>query len=328
MNAIALCTFRAAFAVLAGVAAVCQAQQRAGDYPRKPIRIVVGIAPGGGLDAVTRAAARTLSEQFGQSVIVDNRPGAGTVIAMDIAAQAAPDGYTLLSATDTLMLNGVLKRASYDVRKAFEPVVQMTSQMYMMLVPPSLPVKSVKELVAYAKSKPGTLSYGSQGLGTTGHLGMERFKQLAGVEIVHVPYKGAAPAMLDLLSGQIHLLFASTIASAPHVKSGKVRALAVTGESRIPAYPDLPTVAESGVPGFKLTNKYNLFAPAGTPRAIILAVNQAVSRGMNSPEMVKILAADGAQAAAPAPPEAFKELFAKEYAEVEKLVAALNLRLN
>jgi tripartite-type tricarboxylate transporter receptor subunit TctC len=204
----------------------------------------------------------------------------------------------------------------------------MTTQMYMMLVPPSLPVKTVKELVAYARNRPGALSYGSQGLGTTGHLGMERFKRVAGVDIVHVPYKGAAPAMLDLLSGQIHLLFASTIASAPHVKSGKLRALAVTGESRNPAYPELPTVAESGVPGFRLTNKYNLFAPAGTPRPIVLAVNQTVSRGMNSPDMMKILAADGAQAAAPTSPEAFKELFAKEYAEAEKLVSALNLRLN
>lgn len=322
--------FRVAFAFIAlvGVTVLCPAQQLPGDYPRKPIRIVVGIAPGGGLDAVTRAAARVLSEQFGQSVIVDNRPGAGTVIAMDIAAQAAPDGYTLLSATDTLMLNGVFKRAPYDVRRAFEPVVQMTAQMYMMLVPPSLPVKTVKELVAYARNRPGALSYGSQGLGTTGHLGMERFKQVAGVDIVHVPYKGAAPAMLDLLSGQIHLLFASTIASAPHVKSGKLRALAVTGESRNPAYPELPTVAESGVPGFRLTNKYNLFAPAGTPRPIVLAVNRAVSRGMNSPDMMKILAADGVQAAAPASPEAFKELFTKEYAEAEKLVSALNLRLN
>src|SRR5689334_9832929 len=162
----------------------------ADDFPTKPIRIVIGIAAGGGLDAMTRLGAQKLTERWGQSVIVDNRPGGGTVIAMDMVAQAPPDGYTLLGASETLMLNGVLKRARYDVRKAFIPIVRLAAQSYVMVVTPSLPAKSVKDLVAYAKARPGALSYGSQGLGTQGHIGMERFKIAAGVNIVHVPYKG------------------------------------------------------------------------------------------------------------------------------------------
>jgi tripartite-type tricarboxylate transporter receptor subunit TctC len=194
-------------------------------YPRKPIRIVVGIAPGGGLDTMTRLGAHKMSERWGQSVIVDNRPGGGTVIGMDIVAEAVPDGYTLLGASDTLMLNGVLKRARYDVRKVFVPIVQLTTQPYVLVVNPLLPARSVKELVALAKAKPGALSYGSQGLGTTGHIGWERFKHMAGVDIVHVPYKGAAPAVIDVISGQIQMTFSNIVTSGVHLRSGNCAAL-------------------------------------------------------------------------------------------------------
>src|SRR5262245_45521475 len=178
------------------------AQTGAAEYPQRPIRILIGIAPGGGLDSITRLAAQKLTERLGQSAVVDNRPGGGTVIAMDLVQQAAPDGYTLLCSSETLMLNGVLKRAKYDVRAAFVPVVPLTIQPYLMVVNPSLPISSVGELIAYAKARPGALSFGTPGVGTALHIGWERFMAMARVEIVHVPYKGGAPAVVDVMSGQ------------------------------------------------------------------------------------------------------------------------------
>ncbi len=318
----------AALAAAALVATAVHAQDKPADYPRKPIRIVIGIAPAGGLDMMTRLGAQKLSERWGQSVIVDNRPGGGTVVAMDLVVKAPPDGYTLLGASDTLMLNGVLKRAAYDVRNAFVPIVQLTTQPYVLIVTPSLPVKSVKDLIAYAKAKPGALSFGSQGLGTTGHIGWERFKFMTGVDIVHVPYKGAAPAVIDVLSGQIEMTFSNTATSGMHLKSGKLRGLAITGPRRGQLFPDMPTVSESGVPGFELSNSYGYYAPAGTPAAITRAICQVVGQGMNSPETVKALAADGSEAIPPSTPEAFKARFAKEYADLEKLISAANIKFN
>ena len=318
----------AALAVVACVAAPVKAQDKPAGYPTKPIRIIIGIAPGGGLDTMTRLGAQKLSERWGQSVIVDNRPGGGTVVAMELVVKALPDGYTLLGASDTLMMNGVLKRAAYDVRSAFTPIVQLTTQPYVLIVTPSLPVKSVKELIAYAKNRPGALSYGSQGLGTTGHIGWERFKFMAGVDIVHVPYKGAAPAVIDVLSGQIEMTFSNTVTSGAHLKSGKLRGLAITGPRRGQIFPDMPTVSESGVPGFELSNSYGYYAPAGTSRDIVRAINAVVGQGMNSPETQRLLAADGSEAIPPTTPEAFKAKFEREYAELEKLIRAANIKIN
>jgi tripartite-type tricarboxylate transporter receptor subunit TctC len=247
---------------------------------------------------------------------------------MDLVVKAPPDGYTLLAASDTLMMNGVLKRAEYDVRTAFIPIVQLTTQPYMLIVNPSLPVKSVKELIAYAKSKPGALNYGSQGMGTTGHIGWERFKFMTGVDIVHVPYKGAAPAVIDVIAGQIQMTFSNVVTSGAHVRSGKLRGLAVTGAKRGQVFPEMPTVAEAGVPGFELTNSYGYYAPAGTSMTIVRAMAAAVAQGMNSPDTVKHLAADGSEPYPPARPDEFKAKFAKEYAELEKLVRAANIKIN
>jgi len=309
-------------------ATAAHAQDRPPDYPKKPIRVIVGIAPGGGLDAMVRLGAQKLVERWGQPVIVDNRPGGGTVIAMDMVAQAVPDGYTLLGASETLMMNGVLKRATYDVRTAFIPIVQLTTQPYVLVVHPSLPVKSVKELIAYAKSRPGALSYGSQGMGTTGHIGWERFNQMAGVNILHVPYKGAAPALIDVLGGQIHMTFSIIAATGPHMKTGKLRGLGLTGTRRSELLPDLPTVAEAGVPGFQVRNTYGYLAPAGTPHGIVRALAAVISQGMNTPETVKALAADGSEVVAPATPEEFKTKFNSEYATLEKLIKAINIKIN
>ena len=328
MLARALNPARAGFFFLACTSATAWAQEKPGDFPRKPVRVVIGIAPGGGLDTMTRLGAQKLTARWGKSVIVDNRPGGGTVVGMDIVAHAPPDGYTLLGASDTLMLNGVLKRAAYDVRKVFVPIVQLTTQPYVLLVNPSVPAKSVQELVALAKSKPGALSYGSQGLGTTGHIGWERFKLMAGVDILHVPYKGAAPAVIDLLGGQIHMTFSNIVTSGAHMKSGKLRGLAITSPQRGKVFPELPTVSESGVPGFDLANSYGYFAPAGTPRGIIREINVIVSQGMNAPETIRLLAADGSEPLPPSTPEAFRDRFHREYAELEKLVSRANIRIN
>lgn len=249
------------------------------------------------------------------------------MIGMDLVAQAPADGYTLLGASDTIMLNGLFKRAKYDVRKAFMPIVQLASTPYMMAVTSSLPVNSVKELIAYAKSKPGALSYGSQGLGTNGHVGMERFKVMTGTDMVHVPYKGSALVLIDVLSGQIHVTFASTVSSSAHVRSGKLKGVAVTGHKRSPAFPEIPTVSESGVPGFELSNTYSYFAPAGTPRAIVRAICQVVGEGMNTPDTVRRLAADGSEPVPASTPEAFRARFERDYAVLEKVIRAANIRI-
>ena len=317
-----------AFAGLLCVAFAAHAQQKSGEYPTRPIRIIVGIAPGGGLDTMTRVAAQRLSERFGQTAVVDNRPGAGTLLGSDLVQQAAPDGYTLLCASETLILNGVLKRAKYDVRTAFVPIVRLTTQPYILVVNPTLPVKTVKDLIAYAKARPGALSFGTPGVGTTIHVGWERLIAMTGMKIVHVPYKGGAPAVIDAMSGEIQAVITTTITAGAHLKSGKLRAVAMTGPKRIQVYPNVPTVSESGVPGFELTNSYGFFAPAGTPQPIIAKLNSATIEVMHAPETQKVLAADGAEAAPPATSAEFKAKFARDYAEMEKTIVAANIKLN
>ncbi|MDB5864087.1 MAG: extra-cytoplasmic solute receptor family protein [Betaproteobacteria bacterium] len=318
--------FRLAFAAaITGAAACASAQDKPADYPTRPIRLICPVAPGAGNDTITRAAAQMLNEKWGQTVVVDNRSGGGTVIATELGAQAAPDGYTLLTATDTLMLLGAMKRVTFDIRKAFEPVVVMTTQPYILVMNPALSVKSVKELVALSKTKP--LSYGSSGVGTTVHLGMERLAALTGARFEHVPYKGTAPALIGVMGGEVHMVPASAISGTSAMKTGKVRALAVMGLSRVPSLPDLPTVAEQGFPGFKIVNSYNLFAPAGTPRPILLAINRVVSEGMRSPQMAQKLGAEGSQPGERLTPDELKAQIAKEYVEVEKQVKQLKLTL-
>jgi tripartite-type tricarboxylate transporter receptor subunit TctC len=307
------------------VAASAHAQQKPAAYPTKPIRVIVTISAGGGPDTVVRMVSQIVNEKMGQSFVVDNRPGGGTVLATDLVANAAPDGYTLLSSTDTLLLLGAMKRVNYDVRKAFEPVVQLTAQHYVLVTSPALPIKSVKDLIAYAKARPDALSYGSQGVGTTGHLSTERFKTLTGINMVHVPYKGAAPALLDIIGGQIQFMLASPVSATPHIHSGKLRGLGVAGPKRLAHLPDLPTVEESGVPGFRASNAYNLVAPAGTPRVIVQALNSVISAGLNAPAMVKRFAADGTEPAPPATPEAFRAMMEREYVQVEKQVRGMKL---
>jgi tripartite-type tricarboxylate transporter receptor subunit TctC len=295
-------------------------------YPNKSIRAIVGSSPGGGSDIVTRAMAQKLSERLGRPVVVDNRAGGNGVIAMNIVAQSAPDGYTILSAGNLLVLNGAFRKVAYDIRTAFDPVVQTSSQPYLLLVNPTLPAKSLKELIAYAKSKPGALSYGSSGAGSVNHLGSELMKSMAGIDLVHVPYKGNNPVLIDLISGQIQVGFANGISSGPHVRSGKLKAIAVASLQRMLSFPDLPTMSESGLPGFELSNSYGLFAPGGTPPAVLRALNEEVGQIMNSPEMKERLVADGAEPTPVLSPPATRERFVNEITKWEKFIKASGIK--
>ena len=313
--------------LLAGLAwhAAVRAQDKPAGYPVRPIRILLPSSPGGALDMICRTIAQMLTERWGQTVVVDNRPGGATIIATELGAKAAPDGYTFLAGTDTLAILGAMKRVPFDVRTAFDPVVAMTAQPYILMLNATLTAKSVKELVAYSMTQ--TLSYGSSGVGTTGHLGMERLAMLTGAKFLHVPYKGGAPALLGVVGGEIHMYPGVVISATQAMKAGKVRALAAMGLKRVPALPDLPTVAEQGWPGFKIVNSYNLYAPAGTPRPIITALNRVVSDAVYSPKMAQRLLSDGSQPPDERmTPDEFKAFFAREYEEVERQVKHLNVK--
>jgi len=317
---------RALSLVLLAFAQNAIAQDKPANYPNKPIRVIVSVAPGAGADAIARSAAQMLTDAWGTNTVVDNRSGGGGVIAAETLFRAAPDGYTILNHGDTLMLVSVLKRVPFDMRKAFEPIVGLTTQPYVLLANPSLPVKSVKDIVALSQKQALTYA-GGAGLGSTVHLGMERFSKVTGASLTFVPYKGSAPAIIALMGGEIHLAVGSSIAATSAMRSGKVRALAVTSVQRIPSMPDLPTVAEQGYPGFKFTNQYNMYAPAGTPRPVILALNRVIADGMHSPQMMKRLHADGSQPAERVTPEQLRQVVAREYAELEQTVKQMNLKI-
>jgi len=302
------------------------AQDKPAGYPVRPIRLIVAVAPGAGADAIARAVAQMLTDRWGQNAVVDNRSGGGGVIATELVARSAPDGYTFLSQGDTVLYQGAQKRVPFDVLKALDPFVSTSAQPYVLLVNLSLPVKSIKDMISYSKTQ--TLDYsGSTGVGSPVHLSMEWFAQLSGAKLLYVPYKGSAPAIIAVVGGEIHMAVASSIAASSALRTGKVRALATLGLTRIPSMPDLPTVAEQGFPGFKITNRYNLWAPAGTPRAIIAAMNRVVSDGMHSPQMAKRLEADGSQPAERMTPGELRATITREYAEIEQQVKQLNITI-
>jgi len=294
-------------------------------YPSRPVRIVVPAVPGGGLDLVSRSVAQMLSERFNQSFVVDNRAGGATVIATELTAKAAPDGHTILAGTDALRIVSVTKRVPFDTRKAFVPIVQMTLQPYVLLVTPNVPAKSVKELIAYAQTEP--LRYGSSGVGTSGHIGMELLGVISNGKFIHVPYKGGAQSLVALLAGEIHMYPGLLLSANAAIKTGKARLLATLGPQRLPAYPELPTVAEQGFPGFKIVNTYGLFAPSGTPAAIVRAINRLVGDFMHTPQMSQKLIADGSQPAERMTPEEYRAVFAKEYEEFERQVGQFKTKL-
>lgn len=291
------------------------------DYPAKPIRFLVGNAPGGGIDITARAVGQKLTERWGRSVVVDNRPGASGIIAMEVAAQAVPDGYTLLVISGSLISSaGVQKKVSFDVRKAYAPVTQLTTVAYMLMINVGVPPNSVKDFIAYARARPNGLSYGSSGIGGAGHLAGALFCEMAGIRMVHVPYKGGGQVLADMIAGQVQMGFTATISGMPHVRAGRLKALGISSLKRAQAFPEVPTITEAGLPGFELVNWYGLFAPAATPRAIVAALQRAVSQDLGAPDVQSAFAKDGAEATPSASPEAFAELLAREVKSWEKLV--------
>jgi tripartite-type tricarboxylate transporter receptor subunit TctC len=290
-------------------------------FPNKPVRLVVPFPPGGPLDTVGRALAQKLTEAWGQSVIVDNRPGAGGNIGADLVAKAAPDGYTVvMGALSTHAVNPSLyAKMPYDAIKDFAPITLVAITPNVLVANPSLPVNSVRELVAYAKANPGTLAFGSGSNGSAGHLAGELFKADTGTDLLHVPFKGAAPAMQALLSGDIQLMFDNLASASAQVKAGKLKALAVTTARRSPLAPDLPTMAESGVPGFDISTWFGLLAPAGTPPEIVGRWNAEVGRILRTPDMRERLTAMGAEPAPDSPAE-FAQFIASEAAKYARIV--------
>jgi len=300
------------------------AQQKPPDYPVRPIRIIIGVAPGAGADYVAKLTGEILMKRWGQNVVVDPRPGGGGVIASSVAAKAPPDGYTLYQNGFGLLYQGATKRVDFDVLKTFEPVVRTTSQPYILLVHPNVAAKSVKELIALSSTKPLTYA-GSSGVGSSVQIGWDRLAKESGMKVKYVAYKGSSPALLALMGGESNMAATSAMSAVAAVKTGKVRAITSLGQKRVPVMPELSTLGEQGFPNISITNTYNLWVPARTSPAIIAAINQVVSEGMNSPEIEQQLLSRGSEAVDPMPPQTLKAEIARDYADLQKSVKELGL---
>lgn len=296
-------------------------------YPSRPVRMIVPSTPGGSVDTLARAIGSRLTERFNQQIVVDNRSGAGGVIAAEITAKAPPDGYTLMMGTVASLASNVSlqRKLPYDPLRDFAPVTLAATQNLMLVVNPSLPAKNVKELIALAKAKPGQITFASAGSGAGGHLSGELFKLLAGIDLLHIPYKGVAPALIDVISGQVSLTFPSIISALPHVKSGRVRALAVTGAKRTQAAADIPTMQEAGVAGYESATWYGVVAPTATPGAVITRLNTEIVAILKQPELRDRLAADGAEPLG-STPEEFGRHLKSEIDKWAKVVKAAGLQ--
>ena len=299
-----------------GLAALTTAafSQDAVNYPTRPIRMIVPFAPGGGLDISTRLIGHKLTEKWGENIVVDSRPGAATIVGTEIASKAAPDGYTVLMITTTFAINpGLHAKLPYDPGKDFTPVTQLNSQPNVVVVPPSFAGKSVKDLIALALAKPGELTFATPGAGSAPHLSAEMFQRAAGVSMIHVPYKGIPPAVTDLIGGRVTMLFTTTISAAPHIKSGKLRAVAITSAKRQSSMPEVPTVGET-LPGYRAEAFQGMVAPAGVPQAIVNKLAAEVARIVRLPDVTQRFQLDGAEAVGSTP----KEFAAFLQAEMQK----------
>ncbi len=312
--------------LLALAAAVPLAHAQAGKWPERPVRMIVPLAPGGSVDIIARLVATRLTGEFGQQFIVDNRPGAGTTIGVAIAARANPDGYTIIMLSPAFASSAALYKVPYDPIKGIAPIVMIAAGPMFLTMHPSVRAADLKEFIELARAKPGTLNYGSAGTGSATHLATELFRQMTKTDLVHVPYKGIGAAIADLLGGQIQFYIAPAAAVFPHVKAGRLRIIAVTGEQRSPAMPDLPAIGEL-VPGYSATFWYGLGAPAGMPRAVISSLNQALARILKQPEVQERLRGYDLDPAH-STPEGFGRVIARDIAVWSKVVKIGNIQVN
>lgn len=310
-----------------GCNALLLAQQTPPAFPAKSIRVVVGFPPGGPVDAVGRVFAVHLGEVLGQQVVVDNRPGANSIIAAELVAKSPPDGYTLLLASAGVLTvhPHLYPKLSYQPLRDFAPITIFAIGPLVLAVHPSLPAKSIRDLIRLARAQPGALSYASSGSGGAPHLAAELFKSLARVDIAHIPYRGVAPAITDVLGGQVTLLFSNTVSVLPQVQAGKLRALGVTSASRSAAAPEIPTIAESGVPGYEVTTWQGILAPAGTPNAIITRLAAESVRVAHLPEVKERLAREGSEVVGNSPEE-FREVIRTESERWAKVIRESHIR--
>ncbi|HZM47337.1 MAG TPA: tripartite tricarboxylate transporter substrate binding protein [Burkholderiales bacterium] len=296
-------------------------------YPTRPIRLVVPFAPGGGADISARTIAQKLTERFGQQVVADNRPGAGGNIGAELVLKAPPDGYTLLLVSSSYGANPALYKLSFDPVTAFEPITLVSQQPFILAVNLGVPAKSAKELISYAKAHPGKLNYLSSGTGGIQHLATELFKSMAGVDIVHVPYKGGSSGLNDLLAGQVHMEFGTVLSTMPIVRNGQLRALAVSTSTRSPAAPELPTLAEAGVPGYHVSGWYAVLAPKATPKEIAGLLNREIVALLQAADVKERYAKEGSTIVASTPARLVSHLEA-EIGKWQKLVKEGNIRLD
>ncbi len=299
----------AALAVPLAIAPPLHAQ----DYPAKPVRVIVAFTPGGTSDIVARLSSQVITDAFGRPSFVENRPGAGGTVGTELAAKSPPDGYTLVVGhIGTLAVNPTLyPKIGYDPVRDFAAITLISKAPSIMVVHPSLPVKTVREFIALARKRPGALEYGSPGSGSAGHLLMSYLTLLSKTDLLHIPYKGTSPALVDLMAGRISTVFTGTPGILPHVQAGRLRIIGVSSAQRIASMPDVPTIAESGLPGFDVTQWWGILAPAGTPRPVVMRLNEAFGNALKSPELRARLAADGAEPAH-STPEAFQSFIRSE----------------
>ena len=310
-----------AFGVLLLLTTAAAAQE----YPTKPVRLIVPFPPGGSNDVVGRIVATQLGERLGKQVVVDNRGGAGGVLGTEAAANAPPDGYTLLVISLAHAVNPGLYKLKYDPIKSFVPVAMLGSGVNVLCIHPSVPVSTLQELIALAKQKPGELNYASAGPGSFQHMGSELFKLMAGVDIVHVPFKGGGPAMIDVVGGHSQLVLSSLIQTMPHIRSGKLKPLGTGGAKRSAILPDIPTIAEAGVPGYEMANWWGIVAPAGTPQAIVDKLAAEIAAVLSSPETQKVFSNEGAEVVQKAGAE-FGRFIESELAKWQRVVKEAKIK--
>jgi tripartite-type tricarboxylate transporter receptor subunit TctC len=318
---------RAVVAIVALTGDLTWAAERGGQYPTKPVRIVAPSGPGSAADTLARVIAPPLSERLGQPVIVDTRPGAGSILGTELVAKSPPDGYTVVIGTPALAINlSIARTMPYDALNDFAPITLGMKQLNVFAVHPSVPAKSVKELIALARARPGELPYASSGVGAISHLTIELFLLMTNTRMLHVPYKSPAGGLIDLMAGRVALMGTGAIATIPHLRSGRLRALAVTSAARTSVLPEVPTIAESGVPGYEAVGWFGVLAPTGTPKDIVLRLHKEIVAVLNQPDARERLNADGADVVA-GTPEQFAEYMKAEAVKWAKVVKAAGIKL-